>query len=388
LRSGLASRIGARFGDLPAAATAPAGPGGASAPGSEPDADLRSGSVTGADVRRCASRSAQKAARRAARRRNLAAAVLTVSGLVVLPLMVWAVIDSGDGSTPAANSGATEPDAPGTDRATGDPSWAGADAAAQGTVRGRLHNVASGLCIGVEGTKPVSGAEAQLAACTSAVGQQWAYDPNGLLRSSAAPDLCLDSRLGYSVRLAPCTGAGQPDAKNVQYDFTLQGTLVPRSGQNLALAPAATDGSGALVLKNRVDSAAQRWVIDTSRPDPQMEFVNWGVDSDPTGDPTPSAAPKAAKPAPAPAPAGSVAPAGSAVPTPSASASPGPGGTSCWYGNPCSGGRPGTPGGSGYGGYGGPGYGGYGYGGGPGYGGYGYGGYGGYGYGGYGGGPR
>ncbi|WP_307060500.1 ricin-type beta-trefoil lectin domain protein [Streptomyces achromogenes] len=368
MRSGLASRIGARFGDLSSTATAtvtgtataPAGPGDGSAPGSATDADSRPG----------ASRSAQKAARRAARRRNLAAAVLTVSGLVVLPLMVWAVIDSGEGSAPAANSGAAEPDAPGTDKATGEPSWTGADAAVQGTVRGRLHNVASGLCIGVEGTKPVSGAEAALAACTSAAGQQWAYDPSGLLRSAAAPDLCLDSRLGYSVRLAPCTGAAQPDARNVQYDFTLQGTLVPRSGQNLALAPAATDGSGALVLKNRVDSAAQRWVIDTSRPDPQMQFVNWGADSDPSDAPAPSPTPKAAKPAPTPTP--------SAAPTASAGASPGAGGGSCWYGNPCSGGRPGSSGGYGHG-SGGYGYGGYGGNGGYGYGGYGYGGYGGYG---------
>ncbi|MDX3311634.1 ricin-type beta-trefoil lectin domain protein [Streptomyces sp. ME08-AFT2] len=371
-RSGLASRIGARFGDLSAAATAPAGPRG----GSAADAHFRLGSAADADSRPGASRSAQKAARRAARRRNLAAAVVTVSGLVVLPLLVWAAIDSGDGAAPAAGSGAAESDAPGTDRATGDPSWTGADAAAQGTVRGRLHNVASGLCIAVEGAKPVSGTEARLAACTSAAGQQWAYDPNGLLRSAAAPDLCLDSRLGYSVRLAPCIGAAQPDVKNVQYDFTLQGTLVPRSGQNLALAPAATDGSGALVLKNRVDSAAQRWVIDTSQPDPQMQFVNWGADSDPSDSPAPSATPKAAKPAPTQAPASTP----SAPPTASGGASSSPGDTACWYGNPCSGGRPGSSGGygNGSGGYGyGYGYGGYGYG---------YGGYGGYGYGGYGGG--
>ncbi|MRT44529.1 hydrolase, partial [Xylella fastidiosa subsp. multiplex] len=44
-------------------------------------------------------RSAHKAARRAAaRRRNLAAAVVTVSGLIVLPLVLWSVLGSGDGS--------------------------------------------------------------------------------------------------------------------------------------------------------------------------------------------------------------------------------------------------------------------------------------------------
>lgn len=350
VRAGAFSRLGARTG----------GP-------------SRTRPVPGADSRAGSRRSAHKAARRAARRRNLTAAVLTVSGLVVLPLVVWAAIGSGDGTAPAADSGPAKTPAPGTDAAASDPSWIDSGEDAQGTLRGRLHNVASGLCIGIVGTKAVSGAETELAACSSAAGQQWSYAPDGLLRSAANADLCLDSRLGYSVRLAPCAGASQPDPKNVRYDFTLQGTLVPRSGQNLALAPAATDGSGALVLKNRVDSAAQRWVIDTSQPDPQMQFVNWGADSTPSDTPEPASTPKAAKP-PTPTPA----PTPSATPTapPSTSPSSGSNNTSCSPPNwsYCSwGGGPGSSGGSGYdgSGYDGGYDGGYGYGGG--YGGYGYG---------------
>ncbi|MET8164290.1 RICIN domain-containing protein [Streptomyces sp. NPDC005329] len=329
LRAGAISRIGSRVGAV-----------------------ARAGAVPGADSRPGASRSAQKAARRA-RRRNLAAAVLTVSGLVVLPLGVWAVVGSGDGAGPAAGSKAAKTPAPGTDTATSDPSWVDVGEDAQGTLRGRLHNVASGLCIGIVGTKAVSGAETELAACSSAAGQQWSYEPDGLVRSAANGDLCLDSHLGFSVRLAPCAGASQPDPKNVRYDFTLQGTLVPRSGQNLALAPAATDGSGALVLKNRVDGAAQRWVIDTSQPDPQMQFVNWGADSSPSDTPAPAPKPKAAKPA---------TPTPSAAPTPTSPTSSSSGSnttTSCSYYSYyyCSwGGQPGSSGGSGYG-YGGSGYG-------------------------------
>ncbi|WP_307167809.1 RICIN domain-containing protein [Streptomyces rishiriensis] len=321
--------------------------------GSRAGAALRAGAVSGADSRPGASRSAQKAARRA-RRRNLAAAVLTVSGLVVLPLGVWAAVGSGDGAAPAGSGSAKTP-APGTDTATSDPSWVDVGEDAQGTLRGRLHNAASGLCIGIVGPKAVSGAETGLAACSSAAGQQWSYEPDGLVRSAADADLCLDSHLGFSVRLAPCAGASQPEPKNVRYDFTLQGTLVPRSGQNLALAPAATDGSGALVLKNRVDSAAQHWVIDTSQPDPQMQFVNWGADSTSSDAPAPTPTPEAAKP-PAATPAPSAAPT-TADPTGSSS---GPNTTSCSYYTYyyCSwGGRPGSSGGSGYG-YGG--YGGYG----------------------------
>ncbi|MGW2046361.1 ricin-type beta-trefoil lectin domain protein [Streptomyces sp. NPDC001858] len=260
--------------------------------GSHSGALVRTGATPGADAPPGSRRFAQKAARRA-RRRNLAAAVLTVSGLVVLPLAVWAALGSGGGATTTASGDTAKTPAPGTDTATTDPVL---NEDAQGTLRGRLHNVASGLCIGLVGNKAVSGTEATLAACSSVAGQQWSYEPDGLLRSAANADLCLDSSLGYSVRLAPCAGSGQADPTNVRYDFTLQGTLVPRSGQNLALAPAATDGSGSLVLKNRADGAAQRWVIDTSQPDPQMQFVNWGIDATPTVTPKSSVTPKAAAP--------------------------------------------------------------------------------------------
>ncbi|MFF3846769.1 ricin-type beta-trefoil lectin domain protein [Streptomyces sp. NPDC002328] len=328
-------------------------------------------------------RSAQKAARRA-RRRNLAIAVLTVSGLVVLPLVLWSALGSdGDGS--AAGDEAAGTAAPDTDAADVDPSWAGAAEENQGTLRGRLHNVSSGLCIGITGGKAVQGAEAQLAVCSSAADQQWTYETDGLLRSTAGPDLCLDSQLGFSVRLSPCAAASAPEAKNVRYDFTLQGTLIPRGNQNLALAPAATDGSGALVLKNRADGGAQRWVIDTSQPDPQMQIVNWDADStliDTSGAPV---TPKAAKsPAPSPANPSASAPKPSATPAPkstetgsSSGSASGSDDDSCspyaWYS--CSGnGQQGWNGGNGPGGYGygnGYGYGGYGNGYGYGYGGYG-----------------
>ncbi|MGW5639121.1 ricin-type beta-trefoil lectin domain protein [Streptomyces sp. NPDC003832] len=183
---------------------------------------------------------------------------------------------------------------------TAGPSWAGAEEAAQGTLTGRLHNLASGLCVGVVGGKVVEGAETALADCSAQPGQQWVYETDGRLRSAAEPDLCLDSRLGYSVRLGACTGT-----RKVRYDFTLRGTLVPRWNQELALTPAATDGSGALVLKTRKDDGAQRWVIDTSEPELQMASVNW----------TESGA-KAATPKAEPAPTPSKTPRTTAPPTP------------------------------------------------------------------------
>ncbi|MFF4803048.1 ricin-type beta-trefoil lectin domain protein [Streptomyces sp. NPDC001351] len=303
--------------------------------------------------RSAARRAAHKAARpAAARRRNLAAAVLTVSGLVVLPLVLWSVLGSGDGTTTADGDHPSETPGSGAGTPSAGPSWVGTSTGSQGTIRGKLHNADSGLCVAVVGKKAVKGAETELADCSSASVQQWTYETDGRLRSATDPDLCLDSHLGYSVQLAPCTGDSEPGAKNIRYDFTLQGTLVPRWNQDLALTPAATDGSGALVVKTRDDGTAQRWGFDTSKADLQMQVVNWDADNSPS--PTPKATPKAARtPSPTPTPSRPSAAPSAAWPTPT---NPYPSNQYCYY-NPSS---------CGWGGYG-PGYGygnGYGYGGG------------------------
>ncbi|MFI6932155.1 RICIN domain-containing protein [Streptomyces sp. NPDC050287] len=318
-------------------------------------------SATPATGTRTASRrSAHRAARRT-NRRNLAVAVLTVSGLIVLPLVLWSSLGSSEGNAPGDDARPSEAPGSGADTSTSDPSWAGAGDPPQGTVRGRLHNVASGLCVDVIGKKAVEGAETELTACSADEDQQWSYEADGVLRSVAAPDLCLDSHLGYSVRLAPCTGTGtaKADAKNIRYDFTLQGALVPRWNQDLALTPAATDAAGALVVKNRDDSSAQRWTIDTSKTDLQMEVVNWGADSTPPAPPRSEATPKVSRsPTPTPTPKPSATPSTpKARPTPTAPPSaPYPPAGSCSY-NPYSCSWGGQYGG-GYGGGYGPGYGG------------------------------
>ncbi|MFF4345968.1 ricin-type beta-trefoil lectin domain protein [Streptomyces sp. NPDC001530] len=237
-----------------------------------------------------------KAPRRAPRRRNVALGVLTVSTLILVPLVLWAAGSGSDreGGT-ADGTGSSEGPSSGSGTVPGaNPSWIGAGDASNGTVRGRLRNAATGLCIGIVGKKPVKGAETELTSCTSKSAQQWSYEADGLLRNVADPDLCLDSHLGYSVQLAPCSGESQPGTKNVRYDFTLQGTLVPRWNQDLALAPASGKGEAALVLKLRKDEAAQRWTLDTSSPSLQLEVVNWDSTRESTVS-TASALPQASK---------------------------------------------------------------------------------------------
>lgn len=204
--------------------------------------------------------------------------VVGIAGIVgfcvVVPLAVWGVL--GGGGAEEGGEGA----------ASAVPSWAGTAAdASDGVVRGRLRNAGDGLCLDVHGEKAVAGAEAVLAGCGSARTQHWAYETDGLLRSLAEPSLCLDSRLGYSVVLAPCAGRSTPEARNVRYDFTLQGTLVPRRDQNLALAPAAPGSDPApgtaLVLKPRATGdGEQRWQADTDGA-LRMQSVNWGAEGTP-----------------------------------------------------------------------------------------------------------
>lgn len=209
-------------------------------------------------------RSALRTARRM-RRRNLALAVATVSALVVVPLVLWTVLAADDDD--AAPAAGAKP----TVRPSASPSSRiGASAASKGTLSGSLRNTGSGLCVDVVGGKAVEGAETELAKCSARATQHWTYEKDGLLRSDAAPELCLDSHLGYSVRLAPCAGGPKTSAKNIRYDFTSKDALVPRWNQDLALTPAATDGGGALVLKTRADTAAQRWTIGTSEPGLQL----------------------------------------------------------------------------------------------------------------------
>ncbi|AYN38073.1 hydrolase [Streptomyces dangxiongensis] len=264
----------------PAGHAAPAGPTSRTGPHkpADPAAPVPPGSP----------RSLHRAVRRA-RRRQLGVAVLAVGGLVALPLVLWAV--HGSGGAPGPRAAGTPSRTPGGKSPSPGATWAGGSGTGQGALHGRLHNLASGLCVGIVGKKAVRGAETELTACSAAPAQQWTYETDGLLRNAAAPDLCLDSRLGYSVRLAPCAATGRA-ARTIRYDFTLQGALVPRSDQELALTPAATDGSGALVLKTRAAAGAgQRWTVDTARPDLRMENVSWAGDTVPVPPAVPAATP-------------------------------------------------------------------------------------------------
>ncbi|MEU9338457.1 RICIN domain-containing protein [Streptomyces sp. NPDC048290] len=246
------------------------------------------------------------ARRAAARRRNRAAAIFTVSALVALPFGLWAAGGSGEGAPVTAGTPDSEPAGTASDPTA--PSDFDTASAPGRDVHGRLHNAASGLCLTVAGDEVAKDAVTELAPCGDDPGQRWSYETDGLLRSAADPGLCVDSRIGHSVRLAACE-----DTADVRYDLSLKGALVPRWDQDLALTPAATDGTGALTVKMRDGSPAQRWVFDTSQPDLRMaahdrDEIDAPARATPTA-PTPAATTSRPAPAPTPPPAASTAPA-------------------------------------------------------------------------------
>ncbi|MFD5945790.1 RICIN domain-containing protein [Streptomyces collinus] len=128
----------------------------------------------------------------------------------------------------------------------------------------RLRNAGADLCLDIRDL-PKEGSGAKLAECSAVWTQQWTYEEDGLLRSVADPGLCLDSHKDAGVVvLGTCADEDAERGDDVRYDLTVQGELLPRWDEQLALAPADDDPDADLVVKVRDrTSDAQRW-----RPEP------------------------------------------------------------------------------------------------------------------------
>ncbi|MCH0567394.1 ricin-type beta-trefoil lectin domain protein [Streptomyces sp. MUM 2J] len=126
----------------------------------------------------------------------------------------------------------------------------------------RLRNAAADLCLDVRG-RADAGAATQLALCSSAVTQQWSYESDGLLRSAADPQLCLDSHADAGVViLGRCADRADARADDIRYDRTARGEFLPRWDDALALATTTGDAGADVVVKVRDGSSAQTWLTD------------------------------------------------------------------------------------------------------------------------------
>lgn len=209
-------------------------------------------------------------ARRAAQGLGNSKALLTgvgvLSGALLATVLITTLWPQDDGGDPSA-SGTPGPGQSATPGPQAPPAGSTSPPPAVPTppVQTRLRNVAADLCLDIKGGKAQSGASLKLAACSSAETQEWSYEEDGLLRSVANSDLCVDSHVDAGVVvLGSCASAGSKRADDVRYDLTVQGELLPRWQEDLAVAPAAKDPDADVVVKIRDRTDEQRWRTDGS----------------------------------------------------------------------------------------------------------------------------
>ncbi|WP_282700638.1 RICIN domain-containing protein [Streptomyces sp. CC219B] len=180
---------------------------------------------------------------------------LTSVGLLAT-MMVAGVWSEDDGTAPAVSGSAVEnpPTA-----SSAPPDTARLPVPSQRT---GLRNADADLCLAVRG-EVRRGAGTELAPCSATAEQQWTYEKDGLLRSAADPDLCLDSHVDAGVVvLGRCADRDAGRGDDVRYDLTAQGELLPRWDERLALASTTGEPGADIVVKVRDGTDTQRWLAD------------------------------------------------------------------------------------------------------------------------------
>ncbi|MEU5765611.1 RICIN domain-containing protein [Streptomyces asoensis] len=207
---------------------------------------------------------------------------LASAGLLTTLLAAGMWSDDGGADPAASTSGSV----PGIDSqaATASPTAPGTAQLPTTPRRTSLRNAAADLCLDVRG-EVRAGAAVELAECSSDVTQQWTYDDDGQVRSAAQSGLCVDSHADAGVViLGDCADATDPRGDDVRYDLTVQGELLPRWDDALALTSAGQEPGADVVVKVRDHTTAQRWVTGTASATPGSLAVT-GTDAPPSARP-------------------------------------------------------------------------------------------------------
>ncbi|TXS55026.1 RICIN domain-containing protein [Streptomyces sp. t39] len=222
-------------------------------------------------------------------------AAVAVTGLLVATLAtaLWPEDEpdhTGATAPGGTVTGSARPAPGASDPATGTPSAPQPSTTSAGHPGGALtlslRNVEADLCVDFAGGDARAGADVVMAACSASPSQRWVYETDGRLRSALAPGLCLDSRgLDGIVVAGACTGRAAPDGTDVRYDLTIQGQIVPRWNEGLAVVPVSPDAGSPVTVRVRDDSPAQIWATTTTaRPDSGPARRSTAVDGPPRVD--------------------------------------------------------------------------------------------------------
>ncbi|MFF3848078.1 RICIN domain-containing protein [Streptomyces sp. NPDC002328] len=202
------------------------------------------------------------------------------------PGATWGAPVGGTGAPGASDRAAGGADAPGvSDQPAGTSSVATSATRPAGVTHGRLRSAATGLCLDAEGGRTATGATAVLAACSSAASQRWSYQDDGLLRSTAAPTLCLtaDPDRGTAALAGCLVHPGE-----VFFDLTVRGELLlRRDGGALVVAPGAARARTEVVVTRRDGSPGQRWVFDAAVQERAAPAPGGGATAQPPSQTTP-----------------------------------------------------------------------------------------------------
>ncbi|NUU24757.1 MAG: ricin-type beta-trefoil lectin domain protein, partial [Streptomycetaceae bacterium] len=189
--------------------------------------------------------------------RTLLTGVGVASAGLIAVMLATGLLSDDDGVDPAASASVG---------GTGSQAPPAVSTSPQGTAglprapwQSRLRNADADLCLDIRG-EPEAGAGAELAECSDADTQQWSYEKDGLLRSGADRGLCLDSHRNAGVAvLGKCVDDDSERGDDVRYDVTVQGELIPRWDDRLALTFTTGAAGADIVIKVRDGSDAQRW---------------------------------------------------------------------------------------------------------------------------------
>ncbi|MEW1796324.1 RICIN domain-containing protein [Streptomyces niveus] len=211
-------------------------------------------------------------------------------GLVAVGLLAVSVAGLTPGDSEDEAMGPAAPIGTGTSTTSPDPGSQGVSGpgAPPGVLRTALRSADADLCLDLRDTRPSPGSEATLAICSSSARtQQWLYEEDGLLRNGADQELCLNSRtVDGSAVLTPCTGPTADDAAEVRYDVTVQGHVIPRWDDSLAVVPTTPVAGTSVVAKIRDESTLQNWLTDAAPNSPRsLPIVGGGRATVPPPDP-------------------------------------------------------------------------------------------------------
>ncbi|MGW7466617.1 ricin-type beta-trefoil lectin domain protein [Streptomyces xantholiticus] len=121
-------------------------------------------------------------------------------------------------------------------------------------------NADSGLCLDVEGGVMADRTDVLTVPCDGTSSQRWRLDPVGLVRSSADPDYCLDSRgaTDRGVGIWSCDSVNGRNGINLLFIVDSAGAIRPRIAPDFALEPLG--GSGTLDFDPADGDSDQRWI--------------------------------------------------------------------------------------------------------------------------------